>query len=275
MSEQLAARLRNLSVDDLDEMGLAAPEKTEDVNSDNLSNTAAPSTFPFIPAPASHTGDTSAMSSVPIGKRIKHLQRPSRPIFNSGLTFWIHRKSKHRLPKKLRRKVKKAAQGPKRAPFGNGAGKRHYAARQTTGIDPLALYQALERVQKESAKPKFENGSNLVQDNAEGSAAQASQLAQSNFNMWGAFFHGRESGNVLFRTSSGSADSDDAELDPVSDYHPGTPVTHDDGSLRGSLSKNTKRPAISRSANFFDNGEQGHREQGHGSVDEDVEMGGF
>ncbi|RYP93457.1 hypothetical protein DL770_000500 [Monosporascus sp. CRB-9-2] len=246
MSEQLAARLGNLMVEDLDEMELATPKKTEDVNSDNLSNAAVPSTLPFIPAPASHTGDTMAMS-----------------------------KSKHRIPKKLRPRVKKAAQGAKKAPFGNGAGKRHYAARQTTGVDPLALYQALEQVQKENAKLKFENRSNLVQDDAEGSAAQASQEAQSNFNMWGSFFHGRDSGKVLFRLNGGPADSDDADLDPVSGYHPGTPVTHDDGNLRGSLSKNTKRPPVSRSANFFDEGEQGYQDQGHASGDEDVEMGGF
>ncbi|RYP44573.1 hypothetical protein DL768_008969 [Monosporascus sp. mg162] len=275
MSEQLAARLRNLKVDDLDDMELAAPKKTEDLNSDNLSNIAAPSTLPFIAAPASHTGDTTAMSSAPIGKRIKGLQRSNRPIFNSGSTPWIHKKSKHRIPKKLRRKAKKAAQEHKRAPFGYGAGKRHYAARQSMGVDPLALYQALEQVQKESARPKFKNNSNLVQDNTEGSTAQASQQVQSNFSMWGAFFRGRDSGKVLFRTNGGPADSDDADLDPVSGYHPGTPVTYDYGNLPGSLSKNTERPPMSGSANFFDEGGQGHQEQGHGSGDADVEMGGL
>ncbi|RYP02151.1 hypothetical protein DL764_005946 [Monosporascus ibericus] len=275
MSEQLAAGLRNLMVDDLDEMELATPKRTEGVNSDNLSNTAAPSTLPFVPALAYYIGDTTAMSSAPIGKRIKDLHRSNRPIFNSGSTPWINRKSKHHRPKKVGGRAKKTKQGPKKVPFGNGAGKRHYAPRQTTGVDPLALHQALEQVQKENAKPKFENGSHLVQDDAEASAVQASQQAQSNFDMWGAFFHGRDSGKVLFRTNSGSADSDDTDLDPVSGYHPGTPVTQDDGNLRGSLPKNTKRPAISSSANFFDDGEQGHQEQSHGSGDEDVEMGGF
>ncbi|RYP68612.1 hypothetical protein DL771_006584 [Monosporascus sp. 5C6A] len=234
MSERLAARLRDLKVDDLDKMELAAPKKTEDVNSVDLSNTAVPSTLPFSPAPASHTGDTMAMLSAPIGKRIKGLERSSRPIFNSGSAPLVHREGQHRLPGKAR--------------FGKSAGKRYYTARRTTGVNPLALYHAPEQVQKESAKPKFENGSDPVQDDAGGSAAQASQQAQSNFNMWGAFPHGRDSG---------------------------ARVTHRDVNFRGSLSKNCERPPISRSANFFDEGGQDHREQGHGSGDEDIEMSGF
>ncbi|RYP58754.1 hypothetical protein DL769_008812 [Monosporascus sp. CRB-8-3] len=274
MSEQLAARLRNLRVDDLDEMELAAPKTTEDVNSDYFSNIAAP-TLPLTPVPASHTGDPTAISAAPLRKRIKHLRRYSRPIFNSGSTPRIHRKIKHRLPKNLRRRVQKAGQRPKKAPFGNGTGKRHFAARQTTGVDPLSLYQALEQVQKESANPKFENDTNLVQDDAEGSAAQAFQQAQSNFDMWGAFFHGRDSGKVLFCMNAGPADSEDADLDPVSGYHPGTPVTYGNGDFQHSMPKNTKRRPISRSASFFDEGEHGRQGQGRGSGGEDVEMGGF
>ncbi|RYO92085.1 hypothetical protein DL762_001820 [Monosporascus cannonballus] len=274
MSEPLTARLRNLSVDDLDKMELAAPTKTEDVNSDNLSNIAAPSTLPFTQAPASHTGDPTAMSSAPLGKRIKNLQRFSRPIFNSGSATWTHRKSKHRLPKKLRGGVKKTGQRPK-APFGNGTGKRYYAARQTTGVDPLALYQALEQVQKETARSKFENGSNLVQDDAEGSTAHASQQFQGNLNLRGASFHGRDSGKVLSRISGGLADFDDADLDPASGYHPGTPITYNDGNFQDWMPKNIKRRSMSRSASFFEEREQGHQEQGHAQQDGDVEMGGF
>ncbi|RYP14503.1 hypothetical protein DL765_006339 [Monosporascus sp. GIB2] len=275
MSKQLAARLRNLSVDDLAEMELAAPKKTEDVDSDNLSNIAAPSTLPFPPVPVSHTGDATAMSSAPLGKRIKDLQRFSRPIFNSGLTPWTHRKGKYRLAKKPGGRVKKAGQRPKKVPFGNGAGKRHYAARQTTGVDPFALYQALEQVQKESAKPKFENGSNLVQGAAEGSAVQASQQFQSSLNMWGESFRDRDGGKVLSRMSGGPVDFDDADLDPASGYHPGTPVAYDDGGFQDWMPKNTKRRPMSRSANFFNEREQDHQEQGHAQEDGDVEMGGF
>ncbi|RYO76390.1 hypothetical protein DL766_004227 [Monosporascus sp. MC13-8B] len=77
------------------------------------------------------------------------------------------------------------------------------------------------------------------------------------------------------RISGGLADFDDADLDPASGYHPGTPITYNDGNFQDWMPKNIKRRSMSRSASFFEEREQGHQEQGHAQQDGDVEMGGF